>query len=546
MNKILKNTFAGLCALSLLTGCNSGGSGTTTSTSTSQNSSDSSQTSQSDSSSEDSSSSKEHEGPIRVLFLGNSLVFYNDMPKLFESLALYAGKDIYVDSLTQGSCTMSLFASETIDIGVQAHYKLQNYEWDYVIIEPSRRATPFEDTIIEAELEAAEKLDALIKEAGAETLIYCTWGLKKGYTGVYRQTGETSVQIGTRNIDRETHCRFIAEYCQRVSERIGGAKIIQAGYAFENSIELNPSLDLYYSDLQHPSKAGSYLVACTVYDTIFEEESVGIEYDADLNNAAYLQSVADLTMIEGVVPDLHYIIEPEEQDEAVDKRILLIGAPTIMRDDYTPGANFISLMEGLGKTAAVEGVYDGNFTYRQIQDDQSEKGLALMEMLAAHEFDAIIIQVGRRMTKQSSTEEEEIKALLKIKELLHSETDNIFIFAPKGDSNQTKFRDDGSPTYVSDGKDSSTQAEQCQYYDEAADRIAAAINAKKCPYSMSYMDYKDNVGTSKAGVGYLYACCFYSCIFNQKVPDTGTWINGLTTAVASSIREIAANHCVSE
>ena len=48
--------------------------------------------------------------PLRILFLGNSLMFFNDMPSLFRNLAEKAGKEVYVDSITRGSATISDFA----------------------------------------------------------------------------------------------------------------------------------------------------------------------------------------------------------------------------------------------------------------------------------------------------------------------------------------------------------------------------------------------------------------------------------------------------
>ena len=47
---------------------------------------------------------------LRILFLGNSLMFFNDMPALFRDMATRAGKDVYVDSITRGSATISDFA----------------------------------------------------------------------------------------------------------------------------------------------------------------------------------------------------------------------------------------------------------------------------------------------------------------------------------------------------------------------------------------------------------------------------------------------------
>ena len=114
----------------------------------------------------------DHDGPLNILFLGNSLIFVNDMPFVFNNICLYQGKEVHVESITEGSSTMCLFASETYHLGVEFRAKLAERQWDYIMIEPSRRATPYETTIREAELNAAEVLHGLITANGAETLIY--------------------------------------------------------------------------------------------------------------------------------------------------------------------------------------------------------------------------------------------------------------------------------------------------------------------------------------------------------------------------------------
>ena len=92
---------------------------------------------------------------MNILFLGNSLVFYNDMPSIFRELAIAGGQDVKVESVTRGSATMSHFASETEPLGIRTREVLASGHWDYVIIEPSRRITPFEDTVMEEETKAA-------------------------------------------------------------------------------------------------------------------------------------------------------------------------------------------------------------------------------------------------------------------------------------------------------------------------------------------------------------------------------------------------------
>jgi hypothetical protein len=78
------------------------------------------------------------------------------------------------------------------------------------------------------------------------------------------------------------------------------ALVIPAGLAFARSVKQRPSLNLYVSDLRHPSLAGTYLAACTVYASIFRRSPVGLTYTAGLDapTARYLQDVAWTTVRE--------------------------------------------------------------------------------------------------------------------------------------------------------------------------------------------------------------------------------------------------------
>ena len=155
-------------------------------------------------------SSKEDDGYLDVLFLGNSLMFFNDMPQMFGEMATIAGKKIRVESITQGSATISLFADIDTDMGVQAMYKIYEKEWDYIVIEPSRRATPWENTVYNAEIAAAEVIYEMAQDIGAEILIYAVWGNDTGNLDVYQQTGtSTSMKTGNQPISRKAHTAFL-------------------------------------------------------------------------------------------------------------------------------------------------------------------------------------------------------------------------------------------------------------------------------------------------------------------------------------------------
>ena len=247
-----------------------------------------------------------NETGLRVLFLGNSLTYYNDMPAIFRELALSAGKKIYVDSVTKGAATVAQFADRNTEIGASAYGKLTGEKWNAVIIEPSRRITPDEDTVMGAELSAAAVIADLAKKAGASLMLYTVWGNNNGVMKIYEMTGvSSSKKITSREITHREHTRIMYDANVKVSDFLGGVPMVNAGLAFENVMIAHPEIDLYYTDLRHPSLAGSYLAACCFYAAIYGEKTVPLTYTAGLPDdaAATLREDADETVLKGLLPD---------------------------------------------------------------------------------------------------------------------------------------------------------------------------------------------------------------------------------------------------
>jgi hypothetical protein len=69
---------------------------------------------------------------------------------------------------------------------------------------------------------------------------------------------------------------------------------VQTGPAFARSIAKRPDINLYVADKRHPSLAGTYLGAATVYAALFRQSPVGLGYTAGLpaDVVKHLQEVA--------------------------------------------------------------------------------------------------------------------------------------------------------------------------------------------------------------------------------------------------------------
>lgn len=252
---------------------------------------------------------------INILILGNSLVYFNDMPAILQGIIEASGKAANVESITKGSATMTMFASPDDPLGRQLRDKLCEKNYDYIFIEPSRRMTPdndpLEHSVYSCELEASKVLKALADQNGAETIIYSVFGNNTGGYYIYN-TASPSAAANTRvfkPITHNAHVKYLRSQHMKIAEALGGVKLAEAGYAFENILasEYANRFDLYHTDNQHPSPEGSYLVACTFYSAVFGERVSKNPYDYSFvseEHRAILQKYSDKTMIEGLVPNI--------------------------------------------------------------------------------------------------------------------------------------------------------------------------------------------------------------------------------------------------
>jgi hypothetical protein len=72
------------------------------------------------------------------------------------------------------------------------------------------------------------------------------------------------------------------------------ALVIPAGLAFARARAKQPELNLYAPDKRHPSPAGTYLAASTVFAVLTGKSPVGNSYHASIDEktASFLQEIA--------------------------------------------------------------------------------------------------------------------------------------------------------------------------------------------------------------------------------------------------------------
>ncbi|RYX89967.1 hypothetical protein EON78_07100, partial [bacterium] len=76
----------------------------------------------------------------RILFIGNSYTYMNDLPKMFEKLSISAGHKVETGMLANGGWKLAqhIAAKETED-------KLKSAKWNYVVVQEQSRLPASEE-----------------------------------------------------------------------------------------------------------------------------------------------------------------------------------------------------------------------------------------------------------------------------------------------------------------------------------------------------------------------------------------------------------------
>jgi hypothetical protein len=122
-----------------------------------------------------------------------------------------------------------------------------------------------------------KKNSDIVRKHGAQPVFFMSWA--------YADKPEMTAQLAEA-------------YTQAGNDN--NALVIPAGLAFANAIKQRPSLNLYAGDKRHPSLAGTYLAASTVYASVFKKSPVDLAHTAglDADTVKFLQSVAWQTVQE--------------------------------------------------------------------------------------------------------------------------------------------------------------------------------------------------------------------------------------------------------
>ena len=237
-----------------------------------------------------------------VLFIGNSYTYCNEMPeKIFQSICDAAGYNVKVDSVTRGGYYLFQFASSTDEYGSIVKEKLSANDYDFIVLqEQSGNPAHNPKSFFDGARALVRKID---RYTDARIVFYETWGYKTGYHLLPTHGGDTAT------MEMKNRAAYTA-----IAKSVG-ADVALVGVAFKDVFQ-NTDIEIYDTDLSHPSKNGSILAAYTIFSTIFKCDVRDISFNPGTSRSALekLKEAAYKAAFEEHPVDRRFQLDASEQE----------------------------------------------------------------------------------------------------------------------------------------------------------------------------------------------------------------------------------------
>jgi hypothetical protein len=209
--------------------------------------------------------------PVRVLFIGNSYIYYNDMPVMLSKITASYKEYIQSESETPGGYTLKHQVSDG-----NALKKIQRGYWNFVVLQEQSEApaAPIEDVKANT-FPFARYLDSVAHtyNKGCKSIFYMTWGRKNGSSLCNKWPGVCTYQ-GMDSLLAQRYTTMAKD---------NHAVLAPVGAVWKYLRKNHPKIELYDPDGSHPSEGGSYAAACTFATIIFKKDPTTIKFDSKLS-----------------------------------------------------------------------------------------------------------------------------------------------------------------------------------------------------------------------------------------------------------------------
>ena len=207
-------------------------------------------------------------GGIRVLFIGNSLTYVNDLPRTLSALARSVNDTINVEMVASGGYALI----DHYNGGSDALSQIALGNWDYVVLQQGPSSTPINrDSLVLT----AQLFNTRIRQVGAVPALYMVWP----------------------STDRFAFFDEVRISYQMAATAVNGV-FLPAGSAWKTAWATDPSLKFYHEDGLHASPLGTYVAALVIYERLTGHDARSLPARAVVNGVTLETPEASVRLLQ--------------------------------------------------------------------------------------------------------------------------------------------------------------------------------------------------------------------------------------------------------
>jgi len=193
---------------------------------------------------------------VRVLFLGNSYTYVNDLPAVFRNVARAGGQNVETAMVADGGETLAQHAASSTSLAA-----IRGSNWQFVVLQEQSEIPALASALQSQTAPAVGSLVGIIRAAGATPILLETWAHRDGWPayGLDYAAMQAAIDAGYATLGGDL-----------------GVTVAPAGQVWQSVLRHDPAVALWQDDGSHPSRAGTYLAACVLYTRIVGASPVGI------------------------------------------------------------------------------------------------------------------------------------------------------------------------------------------------------------------------------------------------------------------------------
>lgn len=192
----------------------------------------------------------------KVLIIGNSYTFCNDLPNSLMALSKETKYPLDVESYTAGAMSLRGFLDSPEH--AKARQLVESGKYDWIILQDQSQ-TPYYKP--EETLDSVERWTRIAKTGKAKVLLFMTWAHASADSGKVKPLVDMQEKTS-------------AVYCQAaVANKV---KVAPVGEAWARWYRKDGSKPLHVNDMSHPNPMGTYLAACVIHGSISGKALKGI------------------------------------------------------------------------------------------------------------------------------------------------------------------------------------------------------------------------------------------------------------------------------